>query len=287
MNSLRAVNHPYRASDFPTPEPRHALQPAPQEPERPHPLFFFDTGRDEQIELLSCSVETNMLLLRKNTENKPDGAGAIIVVESENDLFVLGNLRSNPALRGYTTQHGRPYPSQINTSLGGYVPKPDLPLSKAISDNVGACLIPNQLRGGPLAGSNAYFTVQRFYQRFENTPGWSDKISQHTRCWEFDGLRKTMCYFTAVKHLRMETRERDELEQALIELARLSDGRAANPMSIPDRAYRFFRLDEVVENAVRHVGLDDVKKAAQAEKHNIVPVFNDMAIAALRHGGAL
>jgi len=216
---------------------------------------------------------------------RPDGAGAIVVFHTETGSFVFGSLRANPALQSALAPNGQPYPLQMNTCVGGYLPNPDTPLKSAIL----AAARPKVMREGLALDTPEAGRVQRqlaqMLDAIETDAGWESRICIHTDKWkDREGNEKTMCFLTAVKHLQCTEADRNVLEQGLKLNAALPSSSGREPI-----AFGFAQLDNITSNALDTYAADEVTKATRAwEAHGdtVAVVFNDLATAALKKNRA-
>lgn len=216
---------------------------------------------------------------------RPDGAGAIVVFHTESGNFVLGSVRANPALQAMPAPNGQPYPLQMNTCVGGYLPDPQTSLRAAIL----AAARPKVLRENLVLETPDARQVQgklsQMLDAIEADAGWEPRICIHTDTWkDREGSEKTMCFLTAVKHLHCTEADRNALEQAFKSNAVLPSTSGREPI-----AFGFASLDSIAANALDTYAADEVTKATRAwEAHGdtVAVVFNDLATAALKKNQA-
>ena len=216
---------------------------------------------------------------------RPDGAGAIVIFHTEAGSFVLGSLRANPALRSELAPNGQPYPSQINTCLGGYLPDPDTPLRTAIlSAAKPKVLCENLILETPEA-RRAQGLLSQMLDAIGVDAGWEPQTCIHTDQWKGkNGNDETMCFLTAVKHLQCTEADRNALEQAFRLNASLPSSSGRAPL-----AFGFASLDSTTGNALDIYAADEVtkaKRAWEARGDTVAVVFNDLATAALKKNRA-
>lgn len=217
--------------------------------------------------------------------HRPDGAGAIVILHTESGRFVFGSLRANPALKSSPAPNGQPYPLQMNTCVGGYLPNPETPLKSAIL----AASRPKVMREGLVLDTPEASRMQRhlgqLLDAIETDAGWEPRVCIHTDKWkDREGNEKTMCFLTAVKHLQCTEADRNVLEQGLKFNAVLPSSSGREPI-----AFGFAPLDNITANALDTYAADEVKKATRAwEAHGdtVAVVFNDLATAALKKNRA-
>lgn len=215
----------------------------------------------------------------------PNGAGAIVVFHTESGNFVLGSVRANPGLASVLAPNGQPYPSQIDTCLGGRLPNPETSLRSAIL----AAARPKVLRENLVLETREAKRVQgqlsQMLDAIEAEAGWEPRICIHTDKWtEKDGAEKEMCFLTAVKHIQCTEADRNVLEQGFRFNATLPSSSSYMPI-----AFGFASLDSIASNALDTYAADEVTKARRAwEAHGdtVAVVFNDLATAALKKNRA-
>nr|WP_217344202.1 hypothetical protein [Noviherbaspirillum sp. L7-7A]MBV0878327.1 hypothetical protein [Noviherbaspirillum sp. L7-7A] len=216
---------------------------------------------------------------------RPDGAGAIVILHTESGRFVFGSLRANPALQSCRAPNGQPYPLQMNTCVGGYLPNPETPLKSAIL----AAARPKVMREGLSVATPEASRVQgqlaQLLDAIETDAGWEPRVCIHTDKWkDREGNEKTMCFLTAVKHLQCTEADRTALEQGLKFNAMLPSSSGREPI-----AFGFALIDNLTANALDTYAADEVTKATRAwEAHGdtVAVVFNDLATAALKKNRA-
>src|SRR5947207_2950065 len=88
---------------------------------------------DTDITTVTLSqVNTEAAKHPKVPQFKPDGNGAVLAFHTNDGLYVLGAIRPNPALKDALKKDGKPYPSQILATTGGYAPDPEANLKVSI-----------------------------------------------------------------------------------------------------------------------------------------------------------
>jgi hypothetical protein len=216
---------------------------------------------------------------------RPDGAGAILIFHTESGNFVLGSVRANPALQSVPAPSGQPYPAQMNTCLGGYLPDPQTSLRAAILSAARPKVLRESLVLETPDARRVQGQLSQLLDVIEADAGWEPRICIHTDRWQDgEGNEKTMCFLTAVKHLQCTEADRNALEQAFKSNAMLPSTSGREPM-----AFGFAPLDSVTANALDTYAADEVTKATRAwEAHGdtVTVVFNDLATAALKKNRA-
>lgn len=215
----------------------------------------------------------------------PDGAGAIVVIHTERGNFVLGSVRANPCLESMLALNGRPYPSQIDTCLGGRLLNPETSLRSAILSSARPKVLRENLVLETPEARRVQGQLSQLLDAIEADAGWEPRICIHTDTWkDREGNEKTMCFLTAVKHLQCTEADRNALEQAFKSNAMLPSTSGREPI-----AFGFAPLDGVTANALDTYAADEVTKAVRAwEAHGdtVTVVFNDLATAALKKNRA-
>jgi hypothetical protein len=215
----------------------------------------------------------------------PDGAGAIVVFHTERGNFLLGSVRSNPCLKSVLAPNGQPYPSQIDTCLGGRLPNPETPLRSAILSAPRPKVLRENLVLDTPEAKRAQGQLAQLLDAIEADAGWEPRICIHTDTWkDREGNEKAMCFLTAVKHLQCTEADRNALEQAFRSNAMLPSTSGRDPI-----AFGFAPLDNIAANALDTYAADEVTKATRAwEAHGdtVAVVFNDLATAALKKNRA-
>lgn len=216
---------------------------------------------------------------------RPDGAGVMVIFHTEAGNFVLGSLRANPALQSELAPNGQPYPSQINTCLGGYLPNPDTPLRTGILSAARSKILRENLVLDTPEAQRVQGLLSQMLDAIEADAGWEPQVCIHTDKWKGkNGNAETMCFLTAVKHLQCTEADRHALEQAFGLNASLPSSSGREPM-----AFGFASLDSTTDNALDTYAADEVTKAKRAwEAHGdaVAVVFNDLATAALKKNRA-
>jgi len=216
---------------------------------------------------------------------RPDGAGAIVIFHTEAGRFVLGSLRANPALRSELAPDGQPYPSQINTCLGGYLPNPDTPLRTGILSAARPKVLRENLVLETPEAKRVQGLLSQMLDAIEADAGWEPRTCIHTDKWKGKNDNdETMCFLTAVKHLQCSEADRNALAQALKVNASLPSSSGREPM-----AFGFASLESTTGNAIDTYAADELTKARRAWEthgHAVAVVFNDLATAALKKNRA-
>jgi len=220
---------------------------------------------------------------------EPDGAGVILVVHTESGCFVLGSVRENPALQGRTTSEGSAFPLQMTTSLGGRVTAPGRPLKELMVEAARNRILPKAPVDEHHDSNTALQSLTSLCDAIAAPEGWEAQVCVHTDKWvNKDGSESTMCYLTAVKHLRSSDAQLADFGKALassMEVKRIQGEDTRTLMS-----FRFARLDALVSNACATYALDEKSKAERAWEQfgaEVAVTFNDLAVVTLASNGAL
>ena len=220
---------------------------------------------------------------------RPDGAGVILVFHTESGCQVLGGVRENPALQGETTSQGSAFPLQMTTTLGGRVTAPERSVKELVVEAARGRILPRAPVDENHESQAALQGLTSLCNAIASPEGWEAQVCIHTDKWaNKDGSESTMCYLTAVKHLRSSDAQLDELAKALassMEIKRMQGEDTRTLMS-----FRFARLDALVSNACATYSLDEKSKAERAWEQfgtEVVVTFNDLAVATLATHGAL
>lgn len=216
---------------------------------------------------------------------RPDGAGVIVVFHTEKGNFVLGSVRSNPALKSTRTPDGRDYPMQMNTCIGGYSPDPEAPLKGAILAAVKPRVMRESLTLETAEANRVQGQLSQMLDAIEADAGWEPRVCIHTDKWkEKEGNERTMCFLTTVKHIQCTEADRNALEQALSLNAQLPALSSREPL-----AFGFASADSTASSALDTFAADEETKARrawEAHGHTVAVVFNDLATAALKKNRA-
>lgn len=212
---------------------------------------------------------------------KPDGAGVILVFHTESGCHVLGGVRENPALQGAKTGDGSSFPLQMTTSLGGRVTAPERALKELLVEAARGRILPKLPLDANHESQGGQRLLASLCDALAANDGWESQVCVHTDKWtNKDGSESTMCYLTAVKHLRSSDTQLAEFGKALdssMEVKRIQGEDTRTLMS-----FRFARLDALVSNACATYALDEKSKAEQAWKQfgaDVAVTFNDLAVA--------
>lgn len=219
---------------------------------------------------------------------KPDGAGAILVFHTESDNFVLGGVRSNPALAATLTTEDKPYPQQINLTIGGYLANSELPLIDAIIHTIkNKMFLTSDLEEGA-SGFDAQQTLKKLCAVLESQEGWEEKICVHTDKWiNNDTTEGTMCFLTAIKHIQCSNTDLAQINNALQTIMAVKKAEGVNLRTLSE--FKFVPLEPVISNSLSTYLEDEVTKAKAAyEKfgNTIAVTFNDLAVATLKKNDA-
>jgi hypothetical protein len=208
-----------------------------------------------------------------------------VVFHTEAGSFVLGALRANPALLSELAPDGQPYPSQINTCLGGYLPDPDTPLRTGILCAARTKVLRENLVLETPEAERAQGLLSQMPGAIGADAGWEPQTCIHADQWKGkNGNDETMCFLTAVKLLQCIEAERNALKQAFRLNASLPSSSGREPL-----AFGFASLDSTTGNALDTYAADEVTKARRAwQSHGdaVAVVFNDLATASLKKNRA-
>lgn len=209
---------------------------------------------------------------------KADGAGAVLIFHTETGAYVLGGIRSNPALNEKLTKDSTAFPMQINTTTGGYLPNPSSSLKEGILNAVKSKLFSKTELTENEKGFEAQQALKNLLQTIGNTEGWEEKICVHTDQWKEKDTEKTMCYLTAIKHIACSDEDITKIDNALQTMMGIKKSEGVN------LAFKFVALQPIIENSLSTYQANEITKATEAyNKHGnqVVVTFNDLAVATL------
>lgn len=219
---------------------------------------------------------------------KPDGAGATLVFHTESGVFVLGGVRSNPALEKELTKENTAFPQQINSTIGGYLANPEISLKDAILDAIKNKMFLKVALTEYAQGFEAQQILKELNKTIENNDGWEEKVCVHTDQWtNKDDTKGTMCYLTAIKHIKCSDSELGKIDEALQTTMTIKKAEGVNARALS--AFKFVPLNPVVENSLATHLDDEITKAIKAYENfgnGVVVTFNDLAVATLVKNGA-
>ncbi len=226
-------------------------------------------------------------LALENTTYKPDNAGAILIFHTETGAYVLGSIRSNPALSTKSTIDGTTYPEQISASIGGYNPNPLSPFRiSAINAIRNKMFLNTDLIEEGVAEQQR---LRAFCQTLEADEGWEEKMCIHTDHWKNeDSSAGTMCVLTAIKHINATDLEKDRLENDLQKIMQITSKTNQSFKTLSN--FKFVELTRIIQTSLETHLLTEEEKAMKAYQqfgNNIAVTFNDLAIATLAKHNAL
>lgn len=238
----------------------------------------------------STPVEINSTIPNKLLPNfKPDGAGAMIVFHTESGVYVLGGVRSNPALTKEITKDNTPFPEQINSTIGGYVPNPEVSLKKAITDAIKNKMFLTLMLTESEPGFDEQQVLKRLLQTIENDEGWETTVCIHTDHWfNQDQTEGTMCFMTAIKHISCSDAELTKLDEALQTTMAIKKSQGVNPRALV--AFKLVSLEPIIQSSLNTYLDSEIVKATKAYNefgNSVAVTFNDLAVATLAQSKAL
>lgn len=210
----------------------------------------------------------------------PDNASITLIFHTESGNFLLGGVRDNPALNDKVAKNGKPFPQQINATIGGYSPNPDLPFRAAAMSSIKNKMFLNSDLSG--AGLEAQQLLRQLCATIEDNEGWENKICVHTDKWKDGNDEKTMSVLTAVKHIHCKESDKAKIDAALKIIMNTKKEEGAHPKTLSE--FKFVELEPIIDNSLESHLEDEVTKATKAYDRfgdEIVVTFNDLAMATL------
>ena len=210
----------------------------------------------------------------------PSNANAILLFHTEGGAFVLGGVRSNPALKDQHTKDGTSFPQQINASLGGYSPNPNLPFREALINSIKNKMFLNS--DLPENGLEVQKILKEVCTKIENNDGWEEKVCVHTDKWLEKDTEKTMSVITAVKHIHCSDSELAKIDAALKVIMSIKKEEIASLGTLSE--FKFVELQPIIANSLESHLEDEITKATVAYERfgdKVAVTFNYLAIATL------
>lgn len=236
----------------------------------------------------SCSIAASAAQKPDMPNYKPDGAGAMLIFKTESGVYVLGGLRANPALKDEITTDGTSYPEQINSTIGGYLPNPELTLKDAVVNAIRNKMFLTNVKTDADCESDYQRILVKLIDVIRNNDGWAHKVCEHTDRWDnSDGTVGTMCYLTAIKSVHCSDADLRQVDEALAETMRINKEKGANPRALS--SFRFVQFEPLVANSIDSfldTELVKAKKAYEKYGNQVAVTFNDLAVATLAKSGA-
>ncbi len=278
---------------YPVPTTSSSMQQAPVTTDTVKKLPVVQVGKNSL-----CLVETSALSESANALNaqagsqpampmhKPDGAGAMLIFHTPEGIFVLGGMRNNPALDNAFTDNGGKFPQQINSTIGGYMTQPELPLRQSVMTSIRNKFFAQGGGDQKMEQTADRQIIEDLCRTIEHDDGWESQVCVHTSKWaNEDGSEGQMCFMTAVKHIACSHGDLEKIEKALA-----SNIESRKSASAVLSAFKFIPLEPLVENSKATYDKDEVSKAQNAYtqfQDSVAVTFNDMAVATFAQGNAL
>lgn len=212
---------------------------------------------------------------------KADGLNVTLIFHTATKDVVLANYRTNPCLKEQKTEDGNEFPVQLNSTTGGFLPNPDLPLREAAVKNVKYKILIDT----PIENEDCK-VLENLSKAVETNEGWEKQVCVHTNKWEEESKEKTMCVITAVKHLSCNDEDLNKINDALQKIMDIKKDEDINPRRISQ--FTFAELDSIIRTAQETYMDTEVGKANKAYpfKNTTALVFNDLSVAAMSFGGS-
>jgi hypothetical protein len=214
---------------------------------------------------------------------RPNGIGATLIFHTESGSYVLGGIRSNPALEKELTNDGKPFPQQINSTIGGFLKDPESNVKSGIVTAIKNKLFLDEELKAEENGFESQQILKTLVAIIENDQGWENKIAVHTDHWQNqDNSRGIMCFLTAIKHIHCSDADKDKIDWALKTMIADRKEKGVNPKTLS--AFEFVPLQPIIENSHASYFNDELtkaKKAYQTFGNKVAVTFNDLAVATL------
>lgn len=195
-------------------------------------------------------------------------------------------MRNNPALDNAFTDKGGKFPQQINSTIGGYMTQPELPLRQSVMTSIRNKFFAQGGGDQKLEQTADRQIIEDLCRTIEHDDGWENQVCVHTSKWaNEDGSEGQMCFMTAVKHIACSHGDLEKIEKALA-----SNIESRKSASAVLSAFKFVPLEPLVENSKATYDKDEVSKAQNAYtqfQDSVAVTFNDMAVATFAQGNAL
>lgn len=219
---------------------------------------------------------------------KPDGAGATLIFHTKSGKFILGGVRNNPALEKVSPDDNAAFPQQINSTIGGYLAKPELSLKESLVEAVKNKMLLQEDLKEHESGFDSQQIIKDLLKSIESQQGWEGKICIHTDKWQNDNNTEgTMCFLTAIKHIQCRDEDLNKIEESLQSMMRVKKEKGANLRALSD--FKFVPLQPLIDNSLETYSESEVNKAKNAYQkfgNKIAVTFNDLAVATLAKNGA-
>jgi hypothetical protein len=218
----------------------------------------------------------------------PDGIGAVLIFHTESGEFVLGGVRSNPALKEKFIKDNISFPDQMNTTIGGRLANPDLPLRESVMKAIKNKIFLESNFEENTKEFEALTLLKKLSEIIENNEGWESKICIHTdKCVNKDGTEGTMCYLTTIKHINCSDEDLIKIREALQTIMIFKEKEGIDRRTLSK--FEFVPLKPIIEYSLETYVNDEITKAKNAyEKfgNRIAITFNDLSIATFAKNNA-
>lgn len=218
---------------------------------------------------------------------KPDGCGAILLFHTpDHKIHGLGGLRDNPALKNQLTSDGISFPSQVNTTIGGRLFDPTIPLQQSIMNAIKYKMFvdPNVSIDSPVY--EAQQVIQSLIKTIEDLKGWNSDICVHTDHWENDDKSVgTMCFLTGIKHINCTEEDLEKIENALKTIMDYKQSKGEQARNLSN--FKFYPFLNTMKNATADylIKRTEVEKAEIAYQNKAFVTFNDLCLETFRANG--
>lgn len=228
----------------------------------------------------SQNATANPLVPRYN----PDGCGAILLFHTpDHQIYGLGGLRNNPALADKLTNDGKPFPAQINTTIGGKLFDANKPLDESIINAIKYKMFYESSSCESPAVSHAQQIISALIEAIKAPQGWGSYFCVHTDSWkDKNDSIGTMCFITGIKHINCTFEDLEKIESAFETIMnyKKSQGEAERNLS----NFKFYPFLNTMRNATIEylITRTELEKAEVAYSQKAFVTFNDLCLEAHR-----
>ncbi|ASQ47490.1 hypothetical protein [Legionella clemsonensis] len=214
---------------------------------------------------------------------KPDGCGVLLLFHTpDHKIYGLGGLRDNPALKDARTKDGKIFPPQLNTTIGGRLFDPELPLLQSILNAVKfKTFFEEEIKASPLSQSQQI--LHQLVDVISNSEGWGADICVHTDHWtNKTNTEETMCFLTAIKHINCTEEDLKAIEEALGTIMAFKESQGEPSRNLSN--FKFYPFIPTMTNATADdfITYSELEKAQIAYENKAFVTFNDLALRAFK-----
>lgn len=241
----------------------------------------------------AANTTANEIVTKATSDNsafpayKPDGCGAILLFHTPNhEIYGLGGLRDNPALKEHLSIDGTPFQSRVNTTIGGRLFDSEIPLRESIMKAIKYKMFFN----ADIAENSPIYEAQQVIKSLivaiEASEGWNTDVCVHTDRWENnDKSIGTMCFLTGIKHINCTDDELKKIEEALKVIMDYKQSQGEQSRNLSN--FKFYPFINTMKNATAEylIKRTELEKAEKADQNKAFVTFNDLCLETFRANG--